>query len=296
VFAGVEGALLTAFEKVPRAVIEAAPGLRALSKYGVGIEAIDLEEATERGIAVANTPGANSLGVAEHTMALILSILRRTPQLDRLVRADRWNDARRIIGGDVEGSTLGLVGFGNIGQLVGRRAAALGMRVLAYDPYQSPEAIAALGAEKIGALDDLLAASDVVSLHMTVTAETRRLFNAERFSRMKPGAFFVNTARSALVDQEALVAALRERRLAGAALDVFEPEPLTPGSPLLEFDNVIITPHHAGTTARTRERTLKQAAANLVRMLNGELPEVGLCNPAVRERFEARFKSVAKAR
>ena len=294
VFAGVDGAILTAFEKVPRSVIEAAPRLRALSKYGVGIEAIDLEAATERGIPVTNTPGANSLGVAEHTVALILSLLRQTPQLDRLVRAGRWNDARRIIGGDVEGSTLGLVGFGNIGQLVGRRAAALGMRVLAYDPFQNAEIFAAVGAERIEQLDDLLAISDVVSLHMTVTAETRRFFNAERFSRMKPAALFVNTARATLVDQDALIAALREQRLAGAALDVVEPEPLAPGSPLLELEGVIITPHHAGTTVRTRERTLKQASANLVRMLNGELPEIGLCNPEVRARFDARYGAPAK--
>ncbi|MBI4291718.1 MAG: phosphoglycerate dehydrogenase [Betaproteobacteria bacterium] len=296
VFAGVEGAILTAFEKVPRSVIEAAPRLRALSKYGVGIEAIDLEAATERGIPVTNTPGANSLGVAEHTVALILSLLRQVPQLDRLVRADRWNDGRRLIGGDVEGSTLGLAGFGSIGQLVGRRAGALGMRVIAYDPFQSDETVAAAGAERVAQLDDLLAASDVVSLHMSVTAETRRLFNAERFSRMKPGALFVNTARAALVDQDALIAALRERHLAGAALDVFEPEPLAPGGPLLDLDNVIITPHHAGTTVRTRERTLKQAATNLVRMLDGELPEIGLCNPSVRGRFEARPGASVKPR
>jgi len=296
VFGGVEGALLTAFEKVPRAVIEAAPRLRALSKYGTGVEAIDLEAATEHGIPVTNTPGANSLGVAEHTVALILSVMRQVPQLDRMVRANRWNDARRIVGGDVEGSVLGLVGFGNIGQLVCGRAIALGMCVLAYDPYQSDETIAALGAEKVGDLDDLLEASDIVSLHMTVTAQTRGLFNAERFSHMKEGAFFVNTARATLVDQQALIDVLKARRLAAAALDVFEPEPLTSQSPLLELENLIITPHHAGTTARTRERTLKQAAANLVLMLNGKLPEIGLCNPAVRARFEARFGSAFKSR
>ncbi len=289
VFADVDGALLTAFEKVPRSVIEAAPRLRALSKYGVGIEAIDLEAATERGIPVTNTPGANSLGVAEHTVALMLSLVRQVPQLDRLVRSGRWNDARRIIGGDLEGSVLGLIGFGNIGRLIARRALGLGMRVLAYDPYQSAEAVASAGAERVEQLENLLARADVVSLHMTVTAQTRRMFNAARFGQMKPGALFVNTARAALVDQEALIAALKARRLGGAALDVVEPEPLAPGSPLLELGNVIITPHHAGTTVRTRERTLKQASANLVRMLNGEIPETGLCNPAVREGFKARL-------
>lgn len=294
VLAGVEGALLSAFEQVPRSVIEAATQLRALSKYGAGIETIDLEAATERGIAVTNTPGANSLGVAEHTLTLILSLLRQVPQLDRLVRAGRWNDARRIIGGDVEGSTLGLIGFGHVGRLVGQRAAALGMRVLAYDPFQTAEVIKAAGAEQVHDLDALLEMSDVVSLHMTVTPQTRRFFHAGRFARMRPGAFFVNTARAALVDQEALIAALREHRLRGAALDVAEPEPLTPGSPLLEMENVIITPHHAGTTERTRERTLKQAATNLVLMLNGKIPDLGLCNPAVRDRFEARWRALAE--
>lgn len=288
VFAKVDGALLTAFEKVPRAVIEAAPRLRALSKYGVGIETIDLEAATERGIPVVNTPGANSLGVAEHTVALMLSLLRQTPRLDRLVRTGRWNDARRLIGGDIEGSVLGLAGFGGVGRLVAQRALGLGMRVLVYDPFVPTDVVIAAGAEPVAELDNMLAVADVVSLHMTVTAATRRLFDAARLGRMKPGAILINTARATLVDQDALVSALRAGHLAGAALDVVDPEPLAPGSPLLELDQVIITPHHAGTTVRTRERTLKQAAANLVSLLNGAIPETGLCNPAVRPAFEAR--------
>lgn len=295
VFAQVDGALLTAFEKVSRAVIEAAPRLRALSKYGAGIETIDLEAATEHGIPVVNTPGANALGVAEHTVALMMSLLRQTPRLDRLVRAGRWNDARRLIGGDIEGSVLGLAGFGSIGRLVARRALGLGMRVLVYDPFVAADVVAAAGAEPVAELDGMLAAADVVSLHMTVTPATRRLFDAARFAAMKPGAMLVNTARAALVDQDALVAALRDGHLAGAALDVVDPEPLTPGSPLLDLDQVIVTPHHAGTTVRTRERTLKQAAANLVQLLNGTIPDIGLCNPAVRAAFEARCTSLAAA-
>jgi D-3-phosphoglycerate dehydrogenase len=286
VFAEVEGAILTAFEKVPRSVIEAAPRLRALSKYGAGIETIDLQAATERGIPVTNTPGANALGVAEHTVALILSLLRHTPRLDHLVKSGRWKQARKLIGGDVEGSVLGLVGCGNIGQLVGRKMGALGMRILAFDPYQTPQVVAAIGAERVEQLDELLAAADVVSLHMTVTPATRGMFDAARFGRMKRGALIVNTSRAALIDDAALTAALRAGDLSGAALDVFNTEPIEPDNPFLTMDNVILTPHHAGTTTRTRERTLKQAATNLVRMLDGELPERGLCNPDVRARFE----------
>lgn len=283
-----EGAILSAFEKVPRSVIEAAPKLRALSKYGVGIEAIDLDAATERGIPVTNCPGSNSLGVAEHTVALMFALFRHVPALDRLVRANRWNDARRLIGGDVEGSTLGLAGFGSVGKLVGRRAAAMGMQVIAYDPYQPKEAIEAEGAIKVDSLEDLVERADVVSLHMVATAETRGIFSDALLARMKPGAFLINTARSVLVDQAALVRSLESGRLGGAALDVVEPEPINLDHPLLGFDNVIITPHHAGTTVRTRERTLIQACNNLVLMLNGQLPAIGLCNPAVRERFVSR--------
>jgi D-3-phosphoglycerate dehydrogenase / 2-oxoglutarate reductase len=286
VFSGVEGAILTAFEKVPRSVIEAAPRLRALSKYGAGIETIDLQAATERGIPVTNTPGANALGVAEHTVSLILSLLRHTPRLDRLVKSGRWKQARQLIGGDVEGSVLGLVGCGNIGQLVGRKMSALGMRVLGYDPYQTPQAMAAAGVERIEQLDELLMAADVVSLHMTVTPATRGMFDAGLLSRMKRGAVIINTSRAALIDDAALIAALQAGELAGAALDVFNTEPIEHDNALLTMEHVILTPHHAGTTMRTRERTLKQAATNLVRMLGGELPEYGLCNPEVGARFE----------
>lgn len=295
VLAGVDGALLTAFEKLPREALEASqPRLRVLSKYGVGIETIDLEAATQLGVPVANTPGANSLGVAEHTVALMLSLVRHVPQLDRLVRTGQWNEARRYIGGDIEGSTIGMVGFGNVGQLVGSRAAALGMRVLAYDPYLSDGQCAAAGAEKREDLDAMLGESDVVSLHMVVTPETRRMIDAERLGQFKAGALLINTARAQLVDQDALIAALRSGQLGGAALDVHEPEPLGPESPLYELDNVILTPHHAGTTIRTRERTLGQAARNLLLMLNGDLPQVGLCNPGVRERFAARVRDAAR--
>ena len=292
ILAGCDGALLTAFEKVPRSAIEASqPRLRVLAKYGAGIETIDLDAATEAGVLVANTPGANSLGVAEHTIALMLAILRHIPQLDRLVRTGNWNQARRYIGGDIEGSTIGMVGFGNVGQLVGKRAAALGMRVLAYDPYLSAERAALAGATKVDDLDEMLGQCDVVSLHMVVTPETTGMFNAERFARFKRGARLVNTARAQLVDQDALIEALRSGQLAGAAVDVSDPEPLGAESPLYDLDNLIITPHHAGSTIRTREKTLTQAARNLVEMLDGRLPAVGVCNPSVREAFEARSRA-----
>jgi phosphoglycerate dehydrogenase-like enzyme len=225
---------------------------------------------------------------------MMLAILRKIPQLDRLVRTGNWNQARRYIGGDVEGSAIGLVGFGNVGQLVGQRANALGMRVLAFDPYLSAERVAAAGATKVDDLDSMLGDADVVSLHMVVTPETSRMFNAERFARFKRGAYLVNTARAQLVDQDALIAALSSGQLAGAALDVAEPEPLGAESPLYDLDNLIITPHHAGTTVRTREKTLTQAARNLVDMLNGRVPAVGVCNPAVRERFEARAREAVR--
>jgi D-3-phosphoglycerate dehydrogenase len=286
VFQDIDGAILSQFEKVTRSVIEAAPRLRALSKYGIAIETIDLEAATERGIPVTNCPGANSLSVAEYTMALMFSLLRRIPRLDSMVRQGDWTKAKGLMGVDVEGSTLGLVGIGSVGRLVAQRAAAMGMRVIAYDPYQAADIMARVGAVKVDSLDDLLSTADVVSLHVAVTKENRRMFGEVQFRKMKPTAYLINTARAALIDQNAMFKALKERWIAGAALDVHEPEPLPHNSPLFQLDNVIVTPHHAATTSRTIERTMKQASLNLVSMLSGHIPEVGLCNPAVRDRFD----------
>jgi D-3-phosphoglycerate dehydrogenase len=285
VFHDVDGAIVTAFEKISRSLIEAAPRLRAISKFGVGIETIDLEAATEHGIPVTNCPGANALGVAEHTLALMFSLLRHVPRLDRMVRQGDWIKSKRFYGADFEGSTLGIIGIGNVGSLVAQRACALGMSVIAYDPYQSAETVARTGAKKVNSLDDLLPVADVVSLHATVTKESRGMLGETEFRKMKPTAYLINAARAALVDQDAMFRALKERWISGAAVDVLEPEPLPLDSPLLQLDNLIITPHHAGTTLRTRERTLKQASSNLIRMLSGDIPDIGLCNPAVRDRF-----------
>ena len=285
VFRDIDGAILSQFEKVTRSVIEAAPRLRALSKYGVAIETIDLNAATDRGIPVTNCPGANSLSVAEYTMALMFTLLRPIPKLDKIVRQGDWKGARKLVGVDIEGSTLGLVGVGSVGSLVAQRASAMGMRVIAYDPYQTAEGIAKVGAKKIDSLDDLLSTADVVSLHAAVTKENRRMLGEKQFRRMKPTAYLINTARAALVDQDAMVKALKEHWISGAALDVHEPEPIPPDSPLFQLDNVIVTPHHAASTPRTIERTMRQTSLNLIKMLSGELPEIGLCNPAVRDRF-----------
>jgi len=284
-FHDVDGAIVTRFENVSRSLLEAAPRLRVLSKFGVGIETVDLEAATELGIPVTNCPGVNALSVAELTMALMFSLLRHLPKLDSLVRQGDWTTSKRLFGGDIEGSTLGLIGIGNVGRLVAERASAMGMRVIAYDPYQSAEYVAKTGAKKVDSLDDLLPVADVVSLHVLVTKENKRMFGEKEFRKMKPTAYLINTARSLLVDQDAMLRALKEHRIAGAAIDAHEQEPLPLNNPLLQLDNVLLTPHHGGATLRTRERTLKQACSNLLSMLSGNIPDVGFCNPAVRDRF-----------
>lgn len=242
-------------------VFQRAGDLKLVSRYGVGVDTVDLAAARLHGVTVANTPGANAEAVAELALGLLFALARQIPQSDSEIRAGGW---RQRIGWELGGKTLGVIGLGAIGRQLATRAQALGLRVLAFDPYAGsvPPGVDLLD------LDSLLTESDVVSLHAALTPETRHLLDGPRLARMKPGAFLINTARGALVDEEALIEVLRAGRLAGAALDAFETEPPR-GSPLLDFDNVIVSPH-AGSA--TREATLRMglaAAQNVVDVLQG---------------------------
>ena len=215
----------------------------------VGYDDIDVEAATEQGILVANVPDTFIQEVADHTLMLLLAAQRRLPMMDRFVRDGRWaqgEQAREVAHPirRLSTMTLGLVGFGNIARLVTQRAAPFGLRVLAYDPYVAPDVAAEHGVSLVS-FDELLAESDIVSVHVFLSKDTRHLLNAERLARMKPTAILVNTSRGPVVDEAALIEALRAGRLAGAALDVFEQEPLDPASPLIGMDNVILLPHLA---------------------------------------------------
>jgi D-3-phosphoglycerate dehydrogenase len=236
--------------KVTRRLIEAAPRLRWVGRAGAGLDTIDVAAAKERGIEVMNVPGANSIAVAELAFGLLLALFRRLPEADASLRRGEWLKSK-LMGRELRGKTLGLVGLGKIGRAVARRAAAFEMRCLAHDPLVAAEEIRAAGAEPVS-MEDLLARSDVVTLHLPVTPETRKLFNAERIASMKRGAVLLNAARGDLVDEAALLEALRSGHLAGAALDVFAVEP-TGKNPLLELPNVVASPHIGASTLEAQE-------------------------------------------
>ncbi len=236
--------------RVAGTLLSAAPQLRVVGRAGVGIDNIDVDAATERGVLVMNTPGSNAVSVAEHTLALLLALARRIPQLHTALRAGRWEKSGAA-GIELRGKTLGLVGFGRVGAEVARRVRALEMRLVVSDPYISPEVAAEAGVELVP-LAGLLAQSDFVSLHASLSPATEKMINRDSLAQMKRGAYLVNTARGELVDEPALTEALSSGHLAGAALDVFAEEPPR-NSPLLALPNVIVTPHVAGSTAEAQE-------------------------------------------
>jgi D-3-phosphoglycerate dehydrogenase / 2-oxoglutarate reductase len=247
--------LIVGTDQVTDAVLTAGP-LRAVVKFGSGLDSIDLDAARDRKVAVDSTPGANARSVAELAIGLMLALARDIPLHDRAVREGQW--ARRS-GMELEGKTLGLIGCGAIGSEVLRMARGLGMEVLVHDPY------ADTGALNIS-LDQLLPASDIVSLHMPLTDETAGMINADRLRAMKQGALLINTARGGVVDEEALVAALQDGHLGGAAFDSFASEP--PGdSPLLRLDSFIASPHAGASTVEAAERTGVRAVRRLLELL-----------------------------
>ena len=253
---------------VDAAVIDAAPKLRLVQKIGVGVNTIDLERARARNIAVCNMPGTNSRAVAEHTLGLMLAVLRQIRRFDADVRRGdgwTWHEARQDRLGEIAGRTIGLVGMGGIAQLLAPTLTAMGANVI----YTARTANPRLPYEFV-TLDGLLERADVVSLHVPLTDATRHLLNTQRFARMRRGSVLINTARGALVDEAALVAALDARRIAAAGLDVFDTEPVARDNPLLQRDDVVLTPHIAWLTRETLQRSLDVAVANCHRLANAQ--------------------------
>ena len=236
--------------RVTSAVLERAPKLRVVGRAGVGVDNVDLDAATRRGVLVMNTPGGNAPSVAEHTLALMLSLARKIPALNAAMHAGRWEKSKGQ-GTELRGKTLGLIGLGRVGAEVARRARSLEMRVLACDPFLTENAAREAGVILVP-LDQLLAESDFLSLHTALVPETERMINAANLAKTKRGAYLVNTARGELVDEAALAEALRSGQLAGAGLDVFAVEP-PKDSPLVGLANLIATPHVAGSTAEAQE-------------------------------------------
>lgn len=263
--------LLHVLKPVTAAVIASSPRLRLIQKIGIGVNTIDLDAAREHGVAVANMPGTNTSAVAEATLGLLLAVLRRVVAVDAATREGRgWHLSDDVVDcmGEIRGRTVGLVGFGAVGRSLAPVLGALGARVLYTATARKPDVAPAFAEWRD--LPDLMAESDVVSLHLPLTAETERMIDARALASMKPGAVIVNTARGRLVDQEALVASLRSGRLRGAGLDVFDEEPVDRRDPLLELDNVVLAPHLAWLTPETLERSMRVAFENCRRVREGE--------------------------
>jgi D-3-phosphoglycerate dehydrogenase / 2-oxoglutarate reductase len=258
--------------KVNDLVIGASPKLKVIVKHGVGIDNIDVASAARRGIPVLRSLNSNSLAVAEHTIALALTLLKEVTWLDPAVKRGEWPKPT-FIGRDIAGSVIGLIGFGAIGRETARLAEALGMEVTVHDPMAAPGAIEAAGHTRADRLDDLLAAADIVSLHCPLTQATRHLIDGPRLARMKPTAFLVNTARGGIVDEAALAEALAERRIAGAALDSFASEPPAADSPLWGLPNLVATPHIGGVTNGSARAMAEIAARHIIDVLDGKAPD-----------------------
>lgn len=268
----VDGIIIRANGKVSRRLMEAAPRLKVIGRHGVGLETIDRQAAADLGIVVVNTPDANVQSVAEHCLAMMIVLAKRMFQADRALRSGDWKARSRLTGSELRGKTLGLVGFGRIGQRVAALCrAALATPLIYFDVVAYPEAEATLGARR-AALNELLATADFVSIHVPLLPSTRGLIGETALQRMKPSAFLLNTSRGAVVDQAALVRALEEDWIAGAGLDVFDPEPLPADSPLLALNNVVITPHMA---AHTEEALLRMAmvVTDVLAVIEGREPE-----------------------
>lgn len=262
-------------------LLDRLPDLKVVAVHGAGVDQVDVEACSARGVQVTNAPGANADAVAELSLGLMLGLARRFPESAARVRAERvWGEARHT-GSELKGKTLGLVGLGQIGRRVAGLAKAFGMTVVAYDPGLKAAEIRARGARPLS-FEKLLAAADYVSLHLPALPSTLKLMNGKAFRAMKPGAFLVNAARGPLVDEAALIRALRQGRLAGAALDVLAGEPPDPKSPIFEAPNVLLTPHIGGSTHECLETIAATAAADIARVLQGRKPKFPVNHPARR--------------
>jgi len=262
-------AILTQWAPVTAEAIGAFKKCKVIVRYGIGVDNVDLEAAKRGNIPVVNVPDYAIQEVADHTLSLMLSIVRKIPQVVQRVRDGIWeiSPCRPIIG--LQDKVVGVAGFGNIARAVLKRATAFGMKAIAYDPYVQESAFAETGAEKAD-WETLLSRSDILSVHMPLTPATKHILNADAFGRMKPTSYLINTSRGGTVDTDALIAALRNGQIAGAAVDVLEQEPIDPGSPLLKMDNCLVTSHCAWYSESSLLRLQEYAALEIKRLFTGE--------------------------
>ena len=266
-------ALIVQWASINRQVIDALQRCKVISRYGIGVDMIDLEAASERGIIVANVHDYCIEEVSTQTIGFLLDLNRHIVILNEHVRVGKWGSAPVPVGAPrrLKGQTLGIIGLGNIGRAVAQKAGGLGLKLLGYDPYAPPESLAELGVELVG-LEELLRSSDYVSIHCPLVEETRKLIGAQQLAMMQPHAYLINMARGPIVDQAALYSALVDKVIAGAALDVLEQEPPDPNDPLLKLGNVIITPHTSSWSRESLIQLRRGTAQNVVDVLQDRLP------------------------
>jgi D-3-phosphoglycerate dehydrogenase len=273
-------------------LLNRCPNLLVLSTNGAGFDTVSLADATAAGVAVVNQAGGNKEGVAEHVMAMMLTLSKRIVMSDHAMRSGATYKRQEFMGDDVQGRTIGIIGLGHVGSRVAELCRGLfQMRVIAYDPYLTAEQLAAKGAEKAATLEDMVRVADYVSINCPHTAETRGMMGAAQFAMMQKHAYFITTARGGIHDEAALAAALTAKQIAGAGLDVWEDEPPPSDHPLLHFDNVLVSPHTAGITRQSRHNIAKIAAEQMLDILDGKKPP-RLLNPAVWGAYSDRFTRI----
>lgn len=291
-----DGLIIRSGTQVTPRVIDAADRLRVVGRAGIGVDNVDIPAASRRGIVVMNTPTGNSVTTAEHALSLLASMARKIPQAVASMRSGKWQKSK-FQGREIAFKTLGIIGLGNIGRIVADRAQGLKMNVIGVDPVMSSDRAAALGIELVD-LDDLLKRADFITIHAPLTPETKGLINDAAFDTMKDDALIVNAARGGIVDEDALVRAINDGKIAGAALDVFSEEPISPDSPLLGLDNVLCTPHLGASTSEAQERVAVEIAEQAVAYLQNDIVKnavnVPALPPEIAERL-APYLEVAKA-
>jgi D-3-phosphoglycerate dehydrogenase len=273
-------------------LLNRCPNLLVLSTNGAGFDTVSLADATKAGVAVVNQAGGNKEGVAEHVMAMMLTLSKRIVMSDHAMRSGATYKRQDFMGDDVQGRTIGIIGLGHVGSRVAELCRGLfQMRVIAYDPYLTADQIAAKGAEKAATLEDMLRVADYVSVNCPHTAETRGMMGAAQFAMMQKHAYFITTARGGIHDEEALAKALTAGQITGAGLDVWEDEPPPADHPLLHFDNVVVSPHTAGITRQSRHNIARIAAEQMLDILDGKKPP-RLLNPEVWDAYADRFTRI----
>jgi D-3-phosphoglycerate dehydrogenase len=275
--------VLVASASITAGLLDQLPELQLIIRCGVGIDTLDIPAATARGIVVAHYPDYCQPEVANHATMLLLAVARKLLEHDRSIRQGRYRGVPMGVSAPIFGETMGIVGLGNIGRQFAQRAKALGMEVIAYDPYLGDDVFAGLRIERAASLADLLRRADHVSIHAPLTPETRHMFGRDQFALMKPTSILVNTARGPIVDEAALVNALRSRQIAGAGIDVFEAEPVAADSPLLAFENVALTPHSAFYSERSNRRIKHLIGKTVVAFMQGRWPDEFASIPNRRE-------------